>query len=166
MKSDPVPIAPLVLVGVLVLGMLATWLYLSSGAPANRSTEPGTSRPQSTTGPTGSGPMRAEKLRDVETTRNPINVSVMTRLPDGSYAPTLNRVMNPPPMRWPADRAYSKIKGSYVDRQGQEWYLHEDGSHSTVYMEFRNDLGREDSTWRVLNPVAALPKASDAMDGK
>lgn len=52
--------------------------------------------------------------------------------PDGSEAPALNGVTETVKLEW-NDRPYSKIVRMEV-QNGCEWYIHEDGTHSTVVM--------------------------------
>jgi hypothetical protein len=79
-------------------------------------------------------------------------------LPDGTFLPALNGVRSVPTTSWwPGDRPWSPVvrKETYAD--GSEWYVHADGSKSTTKMVWRSDLGREDGTVQVDNPVPVLP---------
>ncbi len=53
-------------------------------------------------------------------------------LPDGSYALALNGVTGAKPLKWPPTKAWSPIEGKVRGPNGEEWYVHEDGSMSTT----------------------------------
>ncbi len=78
-------------------------------------------------------------------------------LPDGSRVPVLNGAYGAPAMDWPAQVPWSPIKGREVDSMGYEWYLHEDGSKSITRMTYHSQLGREEPTTSVYNPIKPLP---------
>lgn len=75
------------------------------------------------------------------------------RFPDGSSAPALNGVTESVVLVW-NDRPYAKVKEKIVDR-GWEWYVHEDGSHSTVKMVDLNGVPAPIGI--VASPTEALP---------
>lgn len=82
----------------------------------------------------------------------PAVAAVMT-FPDGSTAPALNGVTEPVKLIW-NDRPYSPIKEKVV-HAGWEWYVHEDGSHSTVRMVDMNGVPAPFGL--VASPTDALP---------
>jgi hypothetical protein len=90
-------------------------------------------------------------------TRNPVNVSQMVLLPDGTYIPTINGVENPTRMPWPAGRPWSPIVGTQRGQDGLDWFVHADGARSQVRMLYRSDLNREDQTWVTGAPTQVRP---------
>ena len=78
--------------------------------------------------------------------------SAQLRFPDGSSAPALNGVTESVVLVW-NDRPFAKVKEKIVDR-GWEWYVHEDGSHSTVKMVELNG---------VLSPIGIVASPTEAL---
>lgn len=79
------------------------------------------------------------------------------RTPEGRWVPALNGAVDPPALEWPRHRKWSPIKRRIVDKVGTEWYEHEDGSYSTTFMVFREDLGRREAVVHIVHPEKALP---------
>ena len=77
----------------------------------------------------------------------------LLKFPDGSTAPMLNGVKESVELVWNKG-PYSPIKEKIVDR-GLEWYVHEDGSHSTVQMVEVNGVPAPIGI--VATPTEALP---------
>ncbi|MFM1871477.1 MAG: hypothetical protein RL398_899 [Planctomycetota bacterium] len=75
------------------------------------------------------------------------------KFPDGSTAPMLNGVKESVELVWNKG-PYSPIKEKIVDH-GLEWYVHEDGSHSTVQMVEVNGVPAPIGI--VATPTEALP---------
>ncbi len=75
------------------------------------------------------------------------------QFPDGTSAPALNGVTESVKLVW-NDRPFSPVKEKIVDR-GWEWYVHEDGSHSTVKMVDLNGVPAPIGI--VASPTEALP---------
>ncbi len=98
----------------------------------------------------------APKAVRAPTTRDRRN---LLSLPNGDFVPTLNGVLDAPPLSWPPEVPFSPIVGTERDTRGQEWYVHADGARSTTSMVFRSDEGR-------LAPVTslALPKPAGAIE--
>lgn len=77
--------------------------------------------------------------------------------PDGSTAPSLNGVKERVQLVW-NDRPFSPIK-TKITSAGVEWYVHEDGSHSTVqYIEVN---GVPQAVGLVCSPTDVLPTSVD-----
>ncbi len=81
----------------------------------------------------------------------------LVKFPDGSSAAALNGVTAEVTLVW-NDRPYSPIKQKIVDR-GWEWYVHEDGSHSTVRMVEVNGVLAPIGI--VASPTESLPVLED-----
>lgn len=79
--------------------------------------------------------------------------SPLVTFPDGSTAPALNGVKESIKILW-NNRPYSPIKSTIHDR-GLDWYLHEDGSHSTVMYQTVN--GELQAVGVVASPTDVLP---------
>ncbi len=107
-------------------------------------------------------PLRAEKIAPAPVpVKSPQNISAVFQAPDGTYLPSLNRVLNAPAMQWPAHRPYSPVVGTTRNEKGVEFYMHQDGSLSTTVMQWRADLGREDATTLIFNPEKPMPMQQD-----
>lgn len=87
----------------------------------------------------------------------PVPTAGLVKYPDGSSAAALNGVTAEVQLVW-NDRPYSPIKQKIVDR-GWEWYVHEDGSHSTVRMVEVNGVLAPIGI--VASPTEALPVLED-----
>jgi hypothetical protein len=85
------------------------------------------------------------------------------RYPDGRELPLLNGVKRAAPIVWPPDVPYAPVTGTAFDGQGNEWYVHVDGSRSTTIMGWRADLGRMDAFTLIANPVAAAPLLAEEL---
>ena len=77
--------------------------------------------------------------------------------PDGSKAPPLNGVTESVKLNW-SQRPFSPIKSKVVGN-GLEWYVHEDGSHSTVWYTEVN--GVRQAAGMVAEPTQVLPTSAD-----
>ena len=97
-----------------------------------------------------------------------IDVSRSIRMPDGKYLPALNGVLNPPALTWPTGRPYSPVVGTERDTRGDEWYVHADGSKSTMTMIQMNRQGRmsDEPVSYVATPQANLPVLDESKDPK
>ena len=78
-------------------------------------------------------------------------------MPDGTQVPMLNGVTELAANPWPGDVPYSPIVGKETDPSGQDWYVHADGTKSTMQMVWRSDLGRHDGVFQVARPGPVLP---------
>jgi hypothetical protein len=72
------------------------------------------------------------------------------KMPDGSFVPTLNGVVNPAPIAW-GSVPYSPIVRKQIDPT-VEWYVHADGTYTTTIMQWRSDLKRNDACTVCLHP--------------
>ena len=72
-------------------------------------------------------------------------------LPDGTFVPALNGIENPPAPHWERGRPWSPIVGR-AHSQGLEWYVHADGTWTTTFRAWRDELGRYDDTTAVYHP--------------
>lgn len=89
----------------------------------------------------------------------------MVKLPTGEWIKALNGAVDAK-LEWPSDRPYSPIIGVERAPNGQDWWVHADGSKSTTTMVYRSDLGRHDAVGQVANPTASLPmEPSEAPQG-
>ncbi|MCC6670631.1 MAG: hypothetical protein IT458_06200 [Planctomycetes bacterium] len=82
------------------------------------------------------------------------------RMPDGSYLPLLNGVPHAPPVS--RDRFLpppGRIVAKYTDTEGDEWWIHEDGSTTTT--RFVEATYQDGSKAKVIvtDHAAALPDA-------
>lgn len=153
---------PALLLTVILLGAAggaAIW-YLTAkpGTSDEARTPPIPEKPASTPSVAKTpGPVTAAPLQPQNP--NTIDVSRSIRMPDGKYLPALNGVLNPPALGWPKDRPYSPVVGTERDTRGNDWYLHADGSKSTMNMIDMNRGGRvvREAVTQVANPQAALP---------
>lgn len=157
--------APLILSLVLgaLLGGTAWYLTRESAAPS-RDPGPG-SRPASS--PASSAgvatDLRATSLGGPVPQGQTVDVSRSIRMPDGKYLPALNGVLNPPNLTWPKSRPYSPVVSTERDTKGQEWYVHADGSKSTMTMidMKRGERVSREAVSYVATPQAALPVRDD-----
>ena len=86
-----------------------------------------------------------------------VDAAATWRLPDGSFTAPLNGAIDPPPLAWPPNVAWSPIVGRELGAAGVEWYVHTDGSRSTTEMKWRADLGRFDAVTRLARPGQSTP---------
>ena len=75
------------------------------------------------------------------------------KMPDGSFVPTLNGVVNPAAIVWHSG-PYSPVVRKQVDPT-LEWYVHADGTYTTTIMQWRSDLGRNDACTLCMKPEKA-----------
>lgn len=100
---------------------------------------PGSSRGPESRTETTADPMRAEAIhpsRDADAATAPVPVEPTALYPDGSTARLLNGVVEPMVVTWPDRVPFTPIVGTYRDGPPHywDWYVHEDGTHSTVAM--------------------------------
>jgi len=84
-------------------------------------------------------------------------------MPDGSFVPTLNGVVNPAAIAW-GNTPYSPIVRKQIDPT-LEWYVHADGTYTTTVMQWRSELGRDDACTVCLHPVKPAPTEPGAGEG-
>lgn len=87
-------------------------------------------------------------------------------LPDGTTVPVLNGAFGAPEMGWPDERPWSPIIGKEMDRNGLEWYVHEDGSKSTTQNLYHTHTGGMAPVTNVFNPAKVLPMDPDEIETK
>ncbi|MBK8975310.1 MAG: hypothetical protein IPM29_05250 [Planctomycetes bacterium] len=78
-------------------------------------------------------------------------------LPDGTWVPALNGAKDARAPLWPEGVPYSPLVGRERASNGQDWYVHEDGTRWTTIYGWRADLGRMDAITNVATPTAPLP---------
>jgi hypothetical protein len=77
--------------------------------------------------------------------------------PDGTFYPPLNGVkIAPKPLFHPRMAPFAKVVGIERDARGRDWYVHENGTRSTVFI---NSAGV--ATYDVEKPTAPLPTLPD-----
>jgi len=128
--SAKTTVASALLIGILGAGVWAAW-HLSQADAANAAEEPqpatlGTDRDAERVMPTV---MTGDALPP-KPQQNPRDISLMTKLPDGSYIPNLNGVREP--MTWSGP--FSPIVGIRRTDLGVDWWVHENGMQSTVFI--------------------------------
>lgn len=86
---------------------------------------------------------------------NPRDISLMTRLPDGTYVPNLNGVRQP--MSWTGQ--FSPIVSINRTDVGVDWWVHENGLQSTVLILEGTMKGVpvREATLLQAFPMSALP---------
>jgi hypothetical protein len=87
----------------------------------------------------------------------PVVTSNQLLLPDGSTIPVLNGAFGAPELGWPADRPWSPIVSKETDQDGDEWYVHEDGSRSITKNQYHTHLKGMAPVTSVYNPTKPLP---------
>jgi len=85
------------------------------------------------------------------------------KMPDGSFVPTLNGVVNPAAIPW-GSAPYSPIVRKQIDPT-LEWYVHADGTYTTTIMQWRSELGRDDACTICLHPIAPAATEPGAGEG-
>jgi len=121
----------------------------------------GGARPQAGAGP---APAAAERQAQAEALSvslplpmSPFDDGPAFVQPDGQRLPLLNGVRESVVLKWPSDEPYSPIVGRRVESRGGEWYVHADGSRSTVKMVWRSDLGRAVAATVLARPTEPAP---------
>jgi len=79
----------------------------------------------------------------------------MLELPDGSQVMPLNGVTAPAEMVWGEVPWSPIVRTTGLD--GTDWYVHEDGTHSTTLMVYRSDLGRKDPVTLISRSASPAP---------
>ncbi len=127
-----------------------TFVFFSareSAPPASPSVSPGSELP-------GQVPVvAADATPDHVAVAPAQDAPAQVQFPDGSSAPALNGVTESVKLVW-NDRPFAKVKEKIVD-SGWEWYVHEDGSRSTVKMVDLNGVPAPIGI--VASPTEALP---------
>ncbi|HEX6813475.1 MAG TPA: hypothetical protein VF384_17785 [Planctomycetota bacterium] len=79
--------------------------------------------------------------------------------PDGSLLPPLNGVKKAPPMVFHRRVPFSKVTGKERDRNGVEWYVHENGARSTTRLMWKN--GVQEAVSEISLPAEPKPLVGD-----
>lgn len=111
-------------------------------------------------------PMKAEAAAAVaKPEAGPQQPQDVLMLPDGSSVPLLNNCRGVVDMKagWGTEK-WSPIVAKEVDKAGEEWYLHEDGTYSQTKMVYRRDLGRWDPILQVARKAAVAPIAPEDIE--
>ena len=97
--------------------------------------------------------------------KDPVDISLMTKLPDGSYIPNLNGVREPG--LW-TGRPFSPIVGIRRNDQGVDWWVHENGMQSTItYVDgTRNGVPVREVAMQVAFPLEKTYGADPQRAGK
>ena len=132
--------------GVVVVGVVV-WLLWPKPAPVVEPAQPAPAPKAAPAAPAAPAiaPVKAPEPKPV--------TGPVVAFPDGSTAPALNGVKETVKILW-NNRPYSPIKEKIVD-QGREWYVHEDGTHSTVFYQDVN--GEKQAVGVVATPTDPLP---------
>ncbi|MBK8980301.1 MAG: hypothetical protein IPM29_30740 [Planctomycetes bacterium] len=77
-------------------------------------------------------------------------------LPDGTWVRPLNDVYGLDHLAWPRNEPWAPIVGIRTEPNGQRWYVHADGSRTTMIMMWRDDLGRLDPVQQRYKPHPEL----------
>jgi hypothetical protein len=77
--------------------------------------------------------------------------------PDGSRLPALNGATHPPRPTYPGWLHFTPVVRTVRGADGHDWYEHEDGTRSTSYMVWREDLGRMDAVTDLAAPKPQQP---------
>ena len=87
-------------------------------------------------------------------------------LPTGETVPVLNGALGAPPLQWAAGRPWSPIVGTETDPNGNEWYMHEDGTRTITQIVY--DRGEPVAATSVAHPVPSRPleEGSGKGDGR
>lgn len=139
---------------VLLTTTVAAWLWWPRGDTA-RPDDAAQPRPVPSEAPTVPEPAVGATVPNqpaIEQAAKPTAKIGVVKFPDGSTAAALNGVTSDIALVW-NNRPYSPIKEKILDR-GCEWYVHEDGSHSTVRMVEVNG---------VLSPIGLVASPTDAL---
>ena len=87
----------------------------------------------------------------------PVVTSNQLLLPDGTTVPVLNGAFGAPELGWPDHRPWSPIVSKATDEDGDEWYVHEDGSRSITKNLYHAHLKGMAPVTSVYNPTKPLP---------
>lgn len=77
--------------------------------------------------------------------------------PDGSRLPALNGATSPPRPTYPSWLQFTPVVRTVRGADGRDWYEHEDGTRTTTYMVWRDDLGRMDAVTDLSTPREHKP---------
>lgn len=84
------------------------------------------------------------------------------RYPDGSVMPALNGVTEEVTLQW-GKTPFTRIVGVITDERGQQWYRHEDGTMSTVWMGEMNGVPQAQGA--VAQPTSAVSQPPPVRGG-
>lgn len=124
-----------ILLAVVVLAAGGTWYALSRTSPEAPPEVPAAPQPKATG---EAGPAAPAAPVEVRPAPAPIAKTAEARVeyPDGSCYPLLNGVQQTlRPTFHPRMVPFTKVVGIVRDGLGREWYVHENGARSTVYLD-------------------------------
>lgn len=167
MRHARASLAALLLLGACLVGLLLARPWAPSpnpGPPVDPGPAPG-----------GAGPSSRPSLPAEELVPEPLAPGLLRRaaapgtegwiaFPDGSALPPLNGVpaLNKP-LNWPEGHPFTPVKGKVRLGDGREWYLHENGMHSTtLFWDVEDGQGRSrrEAIGLVRSPEAPLPRTA------
>lgn len=96
---------------------------------------------------------------------NVVPQSERVALPDGTWVRALNGATDIQTLGWPKDVPWAPIVATEIDTNGIEWFVHADGTKSTMGMAWRDDLGRYDGYTSVAKPTETLPVMPPESEG-
>ena len=163
MSSNGTISAILALVGLCAGGVVAWQLSKAPPALAQDQNQVPVNPPDS--GPTRPGWMKGDAAAP-KPVQNPRDISLMTKLPDGSYIPNLNGVRVP--MTWHSTTGFSPIVGIRRSDLGRDWWVHENGSQSTIFIGegTRNGIPFREPVLQVANVLPTTAPVAPAVKTK
>lgn len=141
--------------GAALLAAALGWWVLSSSPPAEVGSPEPTKAPAQTDPTQPVTPVAGQVAPSAGAASNASKAKLL--YPDGSTAELLNGVTEPVKLVWNSG-PFTPIKDKILD-QGIEWYVHEDGTRSTVRMIAIN--GVPAPIGLVAKPTEALPTSED-----
>lgn len=148
------------LLGILGIGAWAFWA--AERGPIAGSTPPSPPSPaaEKVPAPVVKPMMAAGDRPAPKAEQNPRDISLMTRLPDGTYVPNLNGVREP--LTW--NGPFSPIVRIHRTDLGEDWWVHENGMQSTTVMVegTRNGVPFREAMIKCAFPIRPLPTVDAA----
>ncbi|MBM4062985.1 MAG: hypothetical protein FJ265_18100 [Planctomycetes bacterium] len=151
------PLAVLVVVAVAVGGGITLWSLRGKETPPAPAPAPGPAP-----APEGPAPAAAAlpERRDAPPAAATPGAGYI-EYPDGTFYPPLNGVtVRQKPLFHPRSTPFTKITHVERDRNGRDWYVHENGVRSTVYISSAGT-----AVYEVVRPMPALPIPPDELPG-
>jgi hypothetical protein len=140
------------------------YLVISSADPADASQQPEVVPTEVKNESPPPAPVELKGEKAPETAKpDPVDTSNQLLLPDGTTVPVLNGAFGAPALGWPKDRPWSPIIRKETDKQGDEWYVHEDGSYTITQNLYHSHLKGMAPVTNVFNPTKSLPMDPDEL---